>query len=286
MTPRTPRPWPPRAPSTLPTESAHTPSDAKAPKSSTEVAPTLAPEDTPSRNGSARALRTKACTTVPAVVSAAPTTAASSTRGRRICHTISSATVTVLGRPVRWLTTTCHTARGLKPTDPTATPIVMATIRSSAHPLSTIENGRRPRRGARRHFDCPAVAGGVSVTTAAGGAFSKARCGGDGICGSPRRNRHPPPEGEATCGRVRIVRRSPSPEGAINVTMAFLPGRPIAPVIPSDVAVVVIAASSSSIGELADSVSLAGHRTHHPLLRGPVTSTSQPGDRTHPHHGA
>jgi hypothetical protein len=33
-------------------------------------------------------LRTSACTTVPAVVSAAPTTAASSTRGSRICHTI------------------------------------------------------------------------------------------------------------------------------------------------------------------------------------------------------
>ena len=53
----------------------------------------LAPEETPRRNGSARALRTMTCTTVPAVVSAAPTTAASSTRGRRICQTISSATV-------------------------------------------------------------------------------------------------------------------------------------------------------------------------------------------------
>ena len=85
----------PSAPSTLPTESAQIPSEANAPNSSTAVAPTLAPEDTPSRNGSARALRTRACTTVPAVVSAAPTTAASSTRGSRICQTISSATVSL-----------------------------------------------------------------------------------------------------------------------------------------------------------------------------------------------
>ena len=80
-------------PRTLPTEMAQIPSDAKAPKSSTAVAPTLAPEETPRRNGSARALRTMTCTTVPAVVSAAPTSAARSTRGRRICQTISSATV-------------------------------------------------------------------------------------------------------------------------------------------------------------------------------------------------
>ena len=87
----------PMAPSTLPTDSAHNPSEAKAPNSSTAVAPTLAPEDTPSRNGSANELRTRACTTVPAVVSAAPTKAASSTRGTRICHTISSATVPLWG---------------------------------------------------------------------------------------------------------------------------------------------------------------------------------------------
>ena len=81
------------APSTLPAEIAHTPSEAKAPNSSTAVAPTLAPDETPSRNGSASALRTRTWTTVPAVVSAAPTTAASSTRGSRICQTIASATL-------------------------------------------------------------------------------------------------------------------------------------------------------------------------------------------------
>src|ERR1700729_4134131 len=43
----------PSAPSTLPAEIAHTPSDANTPNSSTAVAPTLAPDETPSTNGSA-----------------------------------------------------------------------------------------------------------------------------------------------------------------------------------------------------------------------------------------
>ena len=90
----------PSAPSTLPAEMAQTPSEANAPNSSTAVAPTLAPDETPSRNGSARALRTRTCTTVPAVVSAAPTTAASSTRGSLICQTMASATL-YPGWPVR-----------------------------------------------------------------------------------------------------------------------------------------------------------------------------------------
>ena len=60
------------APRTLPTDRAHTPREANAPNSNTAVAPTLAPEDTPSRNGSARALRTIAWTTVPAVVRRRP----------------------------------------------------------------------------------------------------------------------------------------------------------------------------------------------------------------------
>jgi hypothetical protein len=62
-------------------------------RSGSAVAPTLAPEDTPSRYGSARALRTRTWTTVPAVASVAPTSAASSTRGSRISQTIASATV-------------------------------------------------------------------------------------------------------------------------------------------------------------------------------------------------
>jgi hypothetical protein len=51
-----------KAPSTLPNEIAHTPREAKAPNSRTAVAPTLAPEEIPRRNGSTRALRTRTCT--------------------------------------------------------------------------------------------------------------------------------------------------------------------------------------------------------------------------------
>ena len=91
--PRTPRPSPPWRRGRCQRKWPRCPSEAKAPNKSTAVAPTLAPEETPSRKGSARALRTRTWTTVPAVVRAAPTTAASSTRGRRICQTISSATV-------------------------------------------------------------------------------------------------------------------------------------------------------------------------------------------------
>ena len=76
------------APSTLPAEIAHTPERRERPEQQHRGRADAGPDDTPSRNGSASALRTRTWTTVPAVVSAAPTTAASSTRGSRICHTI------------------------------------------------------------------------------------------------------------------------------------------------------------------------------------------------------
>ena len=134
------------APRTLPTDRAHTPREANAPKSNTAVAPTLAPEDTPSRNGSARALRTIAWTTVPAVVNAAPTRAASSTRGRRICHTISSATE-LFGRDRQmWSAMTCHTWAGLKRTDPMAMPSTITAASTSVRPASTALSGARSRR--------------------------------------------------------------------------------------------------------------------------------------------
>jgi hypothetical protein len=69
------------------------PSEANTPNNSTAVAPTLAPEETPSRNGSASALRTSTWTTVPAVASVAPTSAASSARGGRMSQTVASATL-------------------------------------------------------------------------------------------------------------------------------------------------------------------------------------------------
>ena len=62
---RTPRSSPRARRGSLPNDSAHRPSEANAPNSSTVVAPTLAPEEIPSRNGSASALRTSTCTTRP-----------------------------------------------------------------------------------------------------------------------------------------------------------------------------------------------------------------------------
>ncbi len=54
----------------------------------TETAPTDAPELTPSRKGSASTLRTIAWITAPVAARAAPTRAASSTRGVRTCQMI------------------------------------------------------------------------------------------------------------------------------------------------------------------------------------------------------
>jgi len=136
-----------RAPRMLPAEIAQTPSEANVPSSSTAVAPTLAPDDTPSRNGSARAFRTRTCTTVPAVVRAAPTSAASSTRGTRICQTMVPVTVSS-GRPVSWPAMTCQTCAWLSATGPAPTPSAMVTISSTAQAPRTRASGTRsPARG-------------------------------------------------------------------------------------------------------------------------------------------
>jgi len=131
----------------LSAEIAHTPSEANAPSRSTAVAPTLAPDDTPSRNGSARAFRTRTCTTEPAVVRAAPTRAASRTRGTRICQTMVPVTV-LTGRPVTWPMMTCQTPAGLRATDPTPTPSVMVTTSNTPQAPRTKASGTRsPARG-------------------------------------------------------------------------------------------------------------------------------------------
>jgi len=132
-----------RAPAMLLTERAQSPRDANTPNSSTAVAPTLAPDDTPSRNGSASALRTRAWTTVPAVVSAAPTIIASSTRGSRICQMISSATTSGLRPPKRCAASTDQTSWGLSATDPTTTPTSAAASNATAPPMSATESRRR-----------------------------------------------------------------------------------------------------------------------------------------------
>src|SRR5580698_541306 len=144
------------APRTLPTEIAQTPSDANAPSSRTAVAPTLAPDETPSRNGSASALRTRTCTTTPAVVRAAPTTAASRTRGSRICQTMMPATV-LSGCPDSCSLTTCSTAAGLSPTDPRPTPATIVIRSKAAQAAITTGNGARSLRR-------PAARGGSGLT--------------------------------------------------------------------------------------------------------------------------
>ncbi len=70
------------------TDSAQTPSAPSVPKSRTALAPTAAPEEMPRTNGSARALRTRACTATPMAESPAPTTAARTARGKRSSHTM------------------------------------------------------------------------------------------------------------------------------------------------------------------------------------------------------
>ncbi len=75
------------APSNAAPDNAYSPAAPSEPNSSTAVAPTEAPEDTPSTYGSASGLRTSAWMVTSAAVRPAPATAASSTRGRRSCHT-------------------------------------------------------------------------------------------------------------------------------------------------------------------------------------------------------
>src|SRR5580658_5809257 len=172
------------APRTLPTEIAHIPSDANAPRSRTAVAPTLAPDDTPSRNGSASALRTSTWTTDPAVVRAAPTTAASSTRGSRICQTMMPATV-LSGWPDNWLAMTCQTAAGLSGTDPMPTPAVIVISSSTAQAPSTSGSGVRSRRR-------PASRAGVGRPGGDGVAAPGGASAAEVLARSSMAHRHPP----------------------------------------------------------------------------------------------
>ena len=64
-------------------DSEYTPRNANAPNSMPSVANAAAPEETPSKNGSARLLRTSACIATPHTASDAPTTMPRHTRGRR-----------------------------------------------------------------------------------------------------------------------------------------------------------------------------------------------------------
>ena len=67
------------------------------------MAPNAAPEDTPMIAGSAMGFRNRAWNTAPAAASAAPTTAASRTRGSRSWNRMTSVEWgTPPGRPARW----------------------------------------------------------------------------------------------------------------------------------------------------------------------------------------
>ena len=77
------------------------PLPARKPRASTAVAPTLAPDETPSRYGSARGLRTSVWIAAPARPRPAPTTMARTTRGARSPHTIASSVRSDGARPVR-----------------------------------------------------------------------------------------------------------------------------------------------------------------------------------------
>lgn len=80
----------PSAPTKALTDRALAPSPEATPNAIVSAAPVVAPEVTPSRYGSARTLRTIACSATPAIASPAPTTTPSSTRGIRMSQMIAS----------------------------------------------------------------------------------------------------------------------------------------------------------------------------------------------------
>ena len=78
------------APISAPPERAYNPRLLKRPNVKTAVAPTLAPDDTPSKYGSASGFRTRVCIATPASDRPAPTINANTPRGARSSHTIES----------------------------------------------------------------------------------------------------------------------------------------------------------------------------------------------------
>ena len=121
------------------------------PNTSTETAPSDAPEETPSRYGSASGLRTSACRAVPITARPAPVTAPSSTRGARTSNTMVSRARDQSGSrqsaPSECVTMP-HTWPGGTCTEPIARPAVTET-RSRAVSTSDVTAGRvrRPAPG-------------------------------------------------------------------------------------------------------------------------------------------
>ncbi len=106
--------------------------------------PTLAPDDTPSRWGSARALRTRVCTTAPATARPAPTARPSSTRGALIPHTIASSERVTGGPPKRECTTSTTVDTG-SISDPNANAHTAESTATTSRAGSTIPGLSRPR---------------------------------------------------------------------------------------------------------------------------------------------
>src|SRR5882757_2089285 len=107
------------------------------------VAPSPAPAATPSRNGSASELRSTPWYEVPPAASSAPTSAASTTRGNRSCHTIAWSTGGVAvwkSRKDRWAKIVPTTSPTLMFTGPTA---VASSIAPTSTTAETVSGRRR-----------------------------------------------------------------------------------------------------------------------------------------------
>lgn len=166
----------PRAPRKAATDREAGPKRAN-PNTITETAPSEAPEETPSRYGSASGLRTRACRAVPITARPAPVTAPSSTRGARTsstmvsrardqsgsCQSAPSACVTM---PHTWPGGTC--------TEPIASPAVAEAASRAVSTSSVTPSRVRPCPGPvdsrRRNAPSAGVPVAVWVTGSSPGA--------------------------------------------------------------------------------------------------------------------
>ncbi|RPK34163.1 hypothetical protein EES40_35355 [Streptomyces sp. ADI93-02] len=166
-------------------DSAQTPSAPKAPKMSTALAPTAAPEEMPRTNGSASALRTMACTATPTAAMPAPTTAASTERGNRSSQTMvydetSSGAMTPPVSPAhRWCSTSPHEG----PDAPIPAPQARDTGSATHRPVT--RRGRGTRSGGIRSGG---VATGGQLSPRAVPTSSKERLGTPGAVRSASRS--------------------------------------------------------------------------------------------------
>ncbi len=136
----------PRAPTKAATDREAGPKRVN-PNTMTETAPSDAPEETPSRYGSASGLRTRACRAVPITARPAPVTAPSSTRGARTSTTMVSRARDQSGccqsAPSACVTMP-HTWPGGTRTEPIARPAVAETVSKAVSTSSVTAHFVRP----------------------------------------------------------------------------------------------------------------------------------------------